>query len=165
MAAPLRIEHIELALDPGTSLHLDVDRAGAVVFEALDAVVAGDDDVLGARAVALCGHARHPAALEVVARGCLCGSARVREAAAGALGHRRDDPPQLLAALLLDHNARVRARALRVLALRPAHRRLRHLKYLRRLREDPDPGVRRVAATIGLLRARRRTVLLTQRTM
>ncbi|MEM6290800.1 MAG: HEAT repeat domain-containing protein [Myxococcota bacterium] len=165
MVGSLRIEHIELALDPDTPVYLDVDRADAAVFAALDTIVAAGDDLLGARAVTLCGHAKHPAALEVVARGCLSASARLREAAAAALGHRRDDPPQLLAMLLLDRNSRVRTRALRVLARRPVHRRLRHLKHVRRLRADPDPAVRRVAGTIGLLRARRRTVLLTQRTM
>ncbi len=153
MTGPIRIEHVELALDPDTPFFVDFSRAGDQAVAVLERLVAAADLHLGVRALSLCGHVQSPRALAVVSRACTSDRAALREAAARALGSRRDDPPELLAGLLADPDVRVRAQALAVLAERPRRTRLRHLRDVRRLRAtDPDPRVRRLAATIRLLR-------------
>ena len=156
MTTPIRIEHVELALDPDTPFFLDLGRAGEEAVAVLDRLVADADLHLGVRAVSLCGHVPGSAALAVLARAAASARPALREAAARALASRRDDPPELLASLLADPDVRVRAQALAVLAERPRRTRLRHLRHLRRLRaRDPDPRVRRLAATIRLIRNER----------
>lgn len=175
MAGPLRIEHLELALDPEAPFHLNFARAqpqtvAEIVRSLADAVVSRDVDLdleLAVRAANLCGHVSLPGTLWVLEQAAQSPQAALREAAAAALELRRDDPPELLASLLLDPDVRVRARALATLAERPVHRRLRHLAALRRLRADPDPRVRTLAKRVRVLRKRAplRACTLPQRTM
>ncbi len=168
MSEPLRIAHLELALDPASPYHLCFasNEAGARVVASLRAALEATNLEVAVRAVALCGHVTLRGTLAVLTEAVSSPHAAVREAAAEALDRRRDDPPELLATLLFDPDVRVRARALRVLAERPARRRIRHLAALKRLRADPDPRVRRLAQTVGLLRRRGRAPALpVQRTM
>ncbi len=156
MAGPLRIEHLELALDPEAPFHLNFARARAEIVRSLAAAVAGPDLELAVRAANLCGHVRLRGTLGVLTEAAQAVAPALREAVAAALELRRDDPPELLASLLLDPDARVRARALATLAFRPPRRRLRHLAALKQLRDDPDPGVRRMAQRVAVLRRRPR---------
>ncbi len=170
MPAPLRIDHLELALDPESPYHLCIAPAQAdactQVVAALRAALASPDLDLAARAVVLCGHLTHRGTLGVLVEAASSPHAAVREAAAAALHRRADDPPELLATLLLDRDSRVRTRALAALADRPLRRRLRHLAALKMLRADPDPRVRQMAQGVRMLRRRRRAVPLpAQRTM
>ncbi|MGH1340027.1 MAG: hypothetical protein ACRBN8_00640 [Nannocystales bacterium] len=173
MAGPLQIEHLELALDPEAPFHLNFARAqeeiltlltNAVMAVAIpaDVPVSADgysaptrqDVELAVRAVSLCGHVHLPGTLSVLAYAARSPRPGLRLAVAAALEFRADDRPELLASLLADRNARVKARALSVLARRPVRRRVRHLAALKRLRVDPDPRVRRLALGVGLLRRR-----------
>ncbi|MCR9160447.1 MAG: hypothetical protein ACE37F_18710 [Nannocystaceae bacterium] len=165
MPGPLRIEHLELALDPEAPFHLNFARAGDEVARALAVAVASSDLQLAVRAAALCGHVTLEGTLEVLRGAARSPRPALREAVAAALERRRDDHPDLLASLLLDPDGRVRARALATLARRPARRRLRHLAALKRLRADPDPRVRSLAHRIGVLRRQAAMCRALQRTM
>ena len=156
MSGPLRIEHLELALDPEAPFHLNFARPQpktvAEIVQSLAHAVVSPDLELAFRAANLCGHVSLRGTLSVLEQAAQSPRPALREAAAAALELRRDDPPELLASLLLDPDVRVRARALATLARRPIRRRLRHLAALRRLRADPDPRVRILAEHVGVLR-------------
>lgn len=154
MAGPLQIEHLELALDPEAPFHLNFARARADVVALLASAVVSSDLQLAVRAVSLCGHVPLRGTLAVLARAAKSPRPAVREAVAAALEFRRDDRPELLASLLVDAEVRVKAQALAVLAHRPVRRRVRHLAALKRLRADPDPGVRGLARGVRVLRRR-----------
>jgi hypothetical protein len=152
MPGPLRIEHLELALDPEAPFHLNFARAADEIVRALEHAVGSPDLELAVRAANLCGHVMLRGTLGVLSDAAHSPRPALREAVAAALERRRDDPPELLASLLLDPDVRVRARALATLAHRPARRRIRHLAALKRLRADPDPRVRSMAHQVGVLR-------------
>ncbi len=154
MAAPLQIEHLELALDPDAPFHLNFARARAEAVELLANAVLSADLEIAVRAVSLCGHVSLRGTLAVLGQAAKSPRPALREAVAAALEHRRDDRPELLASLLVDTDIRVKTRALAVLAHRPVRRRVRHLAALRRLRADPDPRVRSLARGVGVLRRR-----------
>lgn len=157
MAGPLQIEHLELALDPEAPFHLNFGPGGAdrgEVVALLGNAVASPDLQLAVRAVSLCGHLELRGTLAVLTRAAKSRRPVVREAVAAALEFRRDDRPELLASLLIDAEVRVKVQALAVLAHRPARRRVRHLAALKRLRTDPDPGVRGLARRVRVLRGR-----------
>jgi|GEM_PF-2179736 len=154
MPVPLRIEHLELALDPESPFHLNFERARDEIVRSLALAVGSPDLELAVRAASLCGHVSLRGTLAVLNDAAHSPRPALREAVAAALERRNDDPPELLALLLLDPDVRVRARALATLAFRPPRRRLRHLAALRRLRADPDPRVRSMALGVRVLRRR-----------
>lgn len=151
----IKPETIKLALVPGSGFFIDFDRLGDAGYQLLRDVVGGDDLQLAEDAVRLVAHLRAPASLSVIAVAARSPHPRLREAAAAALQTRVDHPPALLARLMMDPCVQVRARALAVLAERPATGRLRYVAMLRRLRrDDPDPALRREAERLRLIRPR-----------